>query len=508
MANQPESRERRDPRCFVQVRQRPSVGVETSTRRAWLGLEVEVGHGYGDALFSLTEEQYAALLRPEATSEPLEREFRRGEHDAQQLFDPRRGSVWPEQWHPSRTRMLRPRFPGELWWHVDALGAAVESDLGEISRALAAGTGRVSTDADGHVDSLAFPLVGDGAYPRPAALIGGLDAGSDRERVRAVLGEPVDASDDVFAIEGMRMRVTFVDDRLVSVALERAESRQVPGGALGVLLAALGEPEEGPRFRAAARLSGASRQRWMMSSGADRRLLVFDDGVEMQVQDDRVLSVRIGLGTGTAEPTYRRAAELLPGLEWPTTRAALREALGDPADARDGTDLRHYGDRELLVSYGGGPSGEAPTEITAVLRGITVSHGFNRWRSGEVTTYMDALGREASNPLVAHVRGLPGVQVRMRGGVVASIDLSGEGLVGFLDGIERDPRRNELRFGGPAEYGARDDLWPFSQGWVHARSTWLGKVKRIVVSAAKPAGLAVRPWEFGRDRMDDWRALS
>ena len=45
-----------DARSFVQVAQRPSLGVEISTGRAWVGVDQQVGHGSADALFALTED--------------------------------------------------------------------------------------------------------------------------------------------------------------------------------------------------------------------------------------------------------------------------------------------------------------------------------------------------------------------------------------------------------------------------------------------------------------------
>lgn len=500
-----------EPRCFVQVMQRPSVGVEVSSGRAWVGVDQQVGHGSADSLFALTEEQYTAAIADASISADLVHEYWRGEHDELRLFDPRRGGFRPTHWFPHRGRMPPPKFAGELWWHIDAIGAPMDDERVGISRRLAAGTGLVLGDAEG-VRGMAFRLAGDGAYPRPAALIGGLRAGSDRERARAVLGPPVDASGTVFAIEGMRARLGFVNGGLTEIALEEAARQPLPGGQIGIFLSALGEPEEAPRFRAAAQLSGARNQRWMGSSGAGRRLLVFANGVEMQVEDDRVLSVRIGLSPGTTEPIYRHAGELVPGATWPLSRAALHQALGAPADSNGGTDLYRFGQRDLLISYELRSGDERPIEITAVLAGFTVSHALNRWRSGTVTLFLDLLGRDASNPLVVHAQGLRGVQLRMRANVVVAVEMNDRsiGFEAFVDGLPANPRRNEIPFGAPTEYGMHDDLWAFEQGWVHVRSSWNGKIAKISVSLEEelPKGLRVRPWRFERDTMEKWRQLS
>ncbi|MCH1882529.1 hypothetical protein [Agrococcus sp. ARC_14] len=487
------------------------MGIELSTGRAWVGVDQQVGHGSADALFALTDEQYLSTLAAGWMTGSFLGECWRGEHDDLLLFHPGGARFRPEQWFPRRARMLPPKLAGELWWHVDALGEPLDGERAELSRGLAGGTARETTDADG-VRSIAFRLVGDGAYPRPAALIAGLTAGSDRKQARVILGAPVDASGDVFAIEGERIRLGFVGDGLVEVSLERVRTPPPPGGPIGVFLAALGEPEQGRRFQAAAQLAGERSQRWMASSSFGRRVLVFTDGVEMQVQDDRVLSVRLGLSPGTTEPSYRHAAELVPGVPWPATRADLHRALGAPVDSSGGTDLHRFGHRDLLIGYGVGPQGEAPTQITAVLSGVSISHGIHRWRSGDFTLFLDILGRASSNPLVAHVRGLRGVRLRMRGDVVAAVELdaSGERFVGFIDGLPADPRRKDIPFGAPAEYGKHDDLWAFEQGWVHVRADARGRIACIVVSIADevPDGLAVRPWMFGRDHMDEWRQLS
>ena len=63
-----ERREQPDPKTFVQVNQRPSLGVELDSGRPWVGVDQQVGHGSADALFELTDEHYAS----EMAGEPVE----------------------------------------------------------------------------------------------------------------------------------------------------------------------------------------------------------------------------------------------------------------------------------------------------------------------------------------------------------------------------------------------------------------------------------------------------
>ena len=73
---------------------------------------------------------------------------------------------------------------------------------------------------------------------------------------------------DTFQIEGHPVHLTFVDDGLVEVALERTASVPPPAGQIGVFLAAVGEPEAGPAFQTAAALAGTTHRRWAASSGS------------------------------------------------------------------------------------------------------------------------------------------------------------------------------------------------------------------------------------------------
>ncbi|RAO01849.1 hypothetical protein GAR06_00591 [Micromonospora saelicesensis] len=132
--------------------------------------------------------------------------------------------MWrPARWFSCRKRLIPRRFAGELWWHVDALGGPADGEEVEISRSLAAGRALIAAGPDG-VSSMTFRLVGDDAYPRPAALIAGLTVGSDREQARAILGDPVQAASDEFVVEGVRIRLGYAADGLVEISLARPDS--------------------------------------------------------------------------------------------------------------------------------------------------------------------------------------------------------------------------------------------------------------------------------------------
>ncbi|QKW18569.1 hypothetical protein HUT16_05385 [Kitasatospora sp. NA04385] len=462
-------RRRPDASCFVQVVRRPSLGVEVSTGRAWAGVDQQVGHGSADALFALTEQQYAAALAGEGLGS-FEGECWRGGHDDLLLFHPGSGSWSPERWYPARDRMLPPRFEGELWWHVDALDAPADSPEATAARRLAAGT-----------DRAVFRLTGEGAYPRPAALIGGLGPGSDRARARAVLGEPVEEGGDVHAVEGDRVRLGYLDGALATIALERPAPQRLPEGPVRALLAVLGEPEGGPAFRAAARLAGGAHRRWASSSGLSRRLLAFDGGGQAQVEDGRVLSVRLPAPGPLG---------LLPG-----SRTEVHRVLGAPSATHAGTDLHRYGSRDLLVAYGpefdSARPGAAPVTVTAVPRGVSVARDPYRWRSGEFTLFLDVLGRPESHPLVERVRALPGVRLAVRRGLVAQVVVGDRGhraerLAAFVDGMPAEPARGDVPFGLPRERGERDDLREFAEGWIHVHCADGTAVSTVTVAQEPP----------------------
>lgn len=477
---------------FVQVTQSPSMGVELSTGRAWVGIDRQVGHGSADALFALTDEQYAAALVDGAVDRQFAIECWQGEREDLLLFHPGGGSWKPEQWLACRERMIAPRVAGEVWWHIDVLGEPADGERVEVSRSLASGAAVISAGHEG-VSGMTFRLVGDGAYPRPAALIAGLTAGSDREHVRAILGEPVADGSDEFAVEGTRVRLGYVDQGLVEITLERPATPPPPGEPIGAFLAVLGEPEEGPAFQAVARLAGDRTRRWAAPVGA-RREIAFDGGVEMQVEHDRVLSVRITMRSATAGSTYRHARDLIPGVTLPAPREHVRGALGAPVASSGGRDLHRYGRHDLLIDYGVSMEGETPTTVTAVLAGVSVSDRFPQWRSGDFTTFLDILGRESSNALVAHVRALPGVSLRMRGDFVAAVEIGTSGyqterFAAFVDGLPAEPSRKDLPFWGLAHVGEHDSAWELDQGWVHAHARDGSLITSISISTEPPIGL-------------------
>ncbi|MET9350660.1 hypothetical protein [Streptomyces termitum] len=505
------ARRKPDARCFVQVAREPSIGVEVSTGRPWVGVDQQVGHGSADALFALTEEQYATALADAWEIRPFMAACWRGEHDDLRLFDPGGGAWTPGRWFPSRPRVIPPRFAGELWHHADALGDAPDGERTALSRALAAGTARARSgpgggpapDGEHEPDTvpgggqvLTFALTGDGAYPRPAALIAGLDAGSDRERARAVLGEPLEGAPDTYPMEGDRVRLHHTDGGLTRITLERPDPAPLPSGPIRAFLAPLGRPEAGTEFQEAVRPAGGTARRWAVSSGVTRRLIVCDGGVEVQVQDGRVLSTRIRLDTFDADA-------LFPGAARPLSRAALHRALGAPADTGGRAELHRYGPRDLVVRYG--PDGETPEEITTVLGEVSVSHRIHRWRSGEFTLFLDVLGLDADHPLARHVRGLAGTRVRTHAGTVTAVTIGDRGhrperLAAFADGMPPAPTRADLPFGVPAHTGDHDDLRDFAQGWIHVHASDGETITTITVSQEPPRSLPVHRWTAHRDR--------
>lgn len=487
-------------RWFVQVATGPSIGVEVSSGQAWVGVDRQVGHGSADALFPLTSQLYEEALADGYLGSGYVGECWRGEHDAQSLFDPARGGGRPERWVRQRPRVVSPSFLGEIWHHVDALGEAPDAEPARISSALAAGTAGVTVGPAG-VRTLTFALVGEGAYPRPFALIGGLDAGSDRARVRSVLGEPV-ADPDVHAIEGDLLRLGYVEGGLAEVVLESPVPGLPPAGSIRTFLSVVGEPERGGAFMAILELVGEAGHRWAASSGFGRRLLDLDGGVELQIEQTRVLSARVRLRARSGGGVYRGLADLVDGVAWPATREDLRRVLGDPVASDRVVDLYRYGRRDLWFEY---DADGQPLAMTACLTGISVSPRLHRWRSGEFTLFVDVLGRRSEEPLVDHVRGLRGVQLRFRGDAVTEVEIGrgghrAERLKAFVDGMPDEPTRTDLRFGTPDYHGDRDDLYDADTGWVRVHASDGRQVTSITVSQDPPRGLGLRrrmhgaPW--------------
>lgn len=492
-----------DRRSFVQVAQHPSLGVEVSSGRPWVGVDQQVGHGSADALYALTDDQYAVALVNAWEIREFEGECWRGDHNDLCLHSPGGGSWRPDHWYASRTRMLPPAITGEIWHHIDALGEEVASERAVISRDLAAESAHVTSDSHG-ISRLAFTLVGEAAYPRPAGLIAGLTTGSTREQARAVLGESA-GTDDHFTLEGDLLHLTFLDGGLTEIAIASPPPSPPPQGAFAPFLAVLGAPEEGAAFKAIAALGGQSRRRWAASSGLSRRLIAFADGIELQVEDDVVLSARVALAPRSEGPAYSRAADLFLGQDWPPSRGTVNQVFGAPVASTALLALHRYGPHDLLVEYNASGDTSAATSLTFVRHGRTVSHGFRRWRSGEFTTFLDVLGRPATNPLVAHVRNLPGTKLAFRHDLVTAVEIGGRGyqserFAAFVDGMTGDPDRTGLLFGVPHDTGEHDDLRYFDQGCIHVHSNDGTRISTITVSQEPPRGVEIHRWMPHRDR--------
>lgn len=490
----PKKRARKpDLRRFVQVAKRPSLGVEVTTGQAWMGIDQQVGHGSADALFALSDEKYVAMLATGWDPDGLASSCWRGERPDLLLFHPGGRSWEPENWHGSRTRMIPPRLAGEIWWHVDALGQPEHSSPVEISRALAAGKAMVSADSDG-VRRLAFPLKGDGCCPRPGALIVGLTAGGSREQVAQVLGDPLSTDADVFPLEGDLVRVSYDEAGLAEIALERRAPATTPVGLLGGILAALSAQEQDAAYRAISEIAGGRSRRWAVSSGFPRRSIVFDGGFELQVEHTRVLSVLVRLRADDRGPAFDGIRSLFPDAGGEPTRDDVERVLGAPASTTANASLHRFAEGDLVVEYGLGAGGETPVRLTAVQRGLSVSHGIMRWRSGELFTFLDILGCPQDHPLVAHVRDLPGVRLRFQRGAVTAVEVGGHGyqterFAAFLDGMPPQPTRTDVPLGAPHDDGDHDDLRYVEQGCIHVRSDDGVHVSAITVSQETPRGL-------------------
>lgn len=476
-----------DDRRFVQTATGLySLGVEVTSGQPWIGVDQHVGHGSADALFALDDGYAAGMVDPTALG-TYPSECWRGEHDDRLLFHPG-GDRWrPGQWHPLRTRMLPRRVSGELWWHLDALaavqnGAGADDEHVVLSRALAAGSTTVEGGA-GEAASMTLSLSGADAYPRPAAVISGLDAGSDRARAVMVLGEPT--APDSYRVEGDLVRLQYVDDGLTAITLERPAPRPLPEGPIGTILRAVGTAEAGPEFAAVADLAGSGLRRWAASSGFPRRLLESDRGVELQVDRSGVLSVRVEVSP-LSDPSFE-------GLD---SRDGIAGLLGPPVDSLQGTDLYRFGAADLLVEY-------APITLTAVRWATSVSHGMYRWRSGEFVLFLDVLGRPLDDPLVAQVRSLDGAGVLADRGIVTAVEVStgrhrAERFAAFVDGMPARPSRSDLGLGSPAWFGDRDDLYAIGESFVHVHCGDGHEITSITVSDDAPRSPRLQPLTYGR----------
>ena len=442
-----------------------------------LGVDRHVGHGSADALFSLTAEQYEAALIGDGSLYDFRLECWKGAREDRLMFEPAGGAWMPEQWTPARARMLPQKFVGEIWHHVDALDAEEGSEQRKTSAALANGTASVATGEDG-VRRMSFRLTGKGAYPRPGSVIAGLRAGSTREDVRRVLGEPTRGI-DTYPIEGDLLELGYDGEGLALITILHPAPRPLPDGAIRTLLSAVGEPEEGRAFREVLRRAAAeNRRRWIASSGRGRRLIELDSGVEIQTEDATVVSVHVALGVN------RLTEALFPGIRVPPTRADVESQLGPASDATAGTELRTYGDRELVISYDG--AHDVASDLTAVARGTAANQGMHRWRSGEFTQFLDVLGLADSHPLVAAVRELDGVRIDTRRGRVTAVTIGRNGhqaerFAAFVDGGSAEPTLADHPFGGPRYQNVSDPVTDFEGAYVQLHATGGSRISWITV---------------------------
>lgn len=465
----------------------PSAGVETTSGRAWVGVDQQVGHGSADALYALTDEQYAAVLAAEWALDAFLLECWRGEHPDLRLHEPGGGRWLPQRWMPARSRAIPTRFDGEIWHHVDALTEQETGEREAASRALAGGTSPVRVASDG-AREMTFRLTGDTAYPRPAGLIGGLTVGSSREQADAILGERIEGR-DAYRLEGALICLGYVDGGLTEIALAQSVARPMPGGAIRALLTVLGQPEEGPAFRSVITRVGAevTCRRWAGWAGRDWRLSTYDTGMEILTTDLRVASVRVRLGV------TRYTEALFPDAPTPPSREQVWHTLGAPTYTHAGHELYHYGDRELIIRY----SGDTAADLTTVMSGAGVDHDRRRERSGEYTLFLDVLGLDQSHPLVQKVRGLDGVRIDTRRGTVTRVTIGDRGnpaerFAAFIGGIPAAPTRADIGLTRPRQVGDRGELRQVEGAWVHTHALDGSRISLITVSEEQPRNVGMR----------------
>jgi hypothetical protein len=333
---------------------------------------------------------------------------------------------------------------------------------------------------------MSFPLQGERAYPRPAALIVGLGAGSSRDDTDAVLGDPTTQDPDVFVVESVRIRLTYDDAGLAEIAIDRLESAPgLPEEGIGTFLAAIGEPEEASAYRAMTDVLGGESHYWASSGYPGRRLTATGDGVEIQVERDEVLSIRVVLHrAGDTSPSLFGGSPARPH------RIDVLRALGSPLSTSANAELYRYGNRELLVEYG---IDDVVRSVHAVQSGRTPSDRFFRWRAGWFSRFVDILGRDQTNPLVAWARGLDGVRLGIRGGAVSDVEVGpsagADRFALFLEGTPHDPTSSDIRFGSPAYLDGSDAVWDLGTSFVHASLARDGRITSIAARQEMPRSL-------------------
>lgn len=503
---------------FVQTMTKPSLGVELSSGRGWVGVDQQVGHGSADALYAMPDEMYAASIAAGYVGGTFEAECWRGEHPDLQLYDPAKSSRI-EHWNSLRPRLVPSEVRGEIWWLLDALGDAPGGERLGLAQALAAGTLHTEFDDDG-LKRLTVDLSGDRAYPRPTALF----AATAGTRASEAFGRQ-----DAFSIEGHEISIEHTEAGTTRLVINRAPFAAAPVGDLRTFLHVIGAPEEGTEFQAAARLAGSERTRWQIPSRPPRSLLQFAGGIDMQVEDARVVSVRVLLHSTEpvkrphsapkknnrgpavrhsdleAREAYPHADSLFGDSAGALSRGELHSLLGTPAAEEAAFDLYHYRGIDMVIEYGISSHGETPRTVCLSLSSTYVSPKVRGWRSGEFALFLDALGLDQNEPLVASIRSLPGVQLSYRADQVSSIEIGTNGnqserFKAFVDGAPANPRRDELGFGAPQYHGEHDDLREYEQGWIHVRSRDGVMIDSITVSEEPPDGKGMRRWMF----RDEW----
>lgn len=461
---------------FLETSAERKVGIELASGRAWMSVERPVGHGSENVLFELTAEQYLAELTGQGHYPSLEGAFWRGAHD-ELILAPPRGRVNPRNWEGLPTRIFPARVAGELWRIIAALGRPADSVAVLNAQRLAAGTAALAVE-DGTVRAISVRLNGADAYPRPGAVIAGLDAGNTRAQVGAVLTE---LDDDAFSIADALVRCEFIDDELVGVTFERPTPPPLPGGTLGTYLTMLGDVEAGPAFQVAVALAGGVARRW--AGGIDvagNRLIELENRGELMIRDGRVDAFRLpqlGHTLGTTDVV---------------SRESVHDELGAPSETRGDTDFYSFATCDVKLTYGLIPGRVA---VHAALRGGDARLQINRWRSGELIRYLDVLRRPVADSLAVAVRAAHAVTVRHDGEVVTAIELAGPGAVfdTFIDGMPKDATREDIPLRGAILDTATDSVWEFQDvAYVHVRGRAGAPLVSICVSVAPPDVLSER----------------
>ncbi|MBP1325015.1 hypothetical protein JOF28_000247 [Leucobacter exalbidus] len=359
---------------------------------------------------------------------------------------------------------------------------------------------------------LTFLLTGENSYPRPEGLIAGLTQGSTRDLAHLILGEPVDATRDEFAADGIRVFLEFEAGGLSQISIEPTLQWTLPPGRLGRLLETLGTPEFSDAFVEVIEQTGGARRRHEILSGGIGRLIVWDAGLKVQVQDGNIAIAQVEISTGEADEPNEYARTLVPGMTWPATREQLHSAWGPPSATAGHADLYRYGRRELAVHFSSGQANATLVKLTAVMSGQNATMAMPSRSSGNYTIYLDLLGRPQTDATVVYARTQLGAHVQLSGTgrIVTAVEVDGSrvGFARFMDGWSNVARRSDVAFGAPDYYGAHDDVWWRAPGWIHVHSNNGRNIDRITVSQERPTRLDVHAWQFGRDSMEAWRSLS